>query len=232
MTDLTHWDFAVDFTGAEAAALILGIEPTEFNSINESPTRPVIQRMERDYECARDQYVTWFRRASEELGEQVTQVSYFDDVDVSQLLQPESLASDQMQTYTTQCKYMHSECDPFLDFYRWLDNDREASFYQQRFTRPELSRWLLAIGMNSVYQFSSETPIADELTPEQWRACVADAVVRHNGNKTQAATELGITRQRVSQLTNNPDKTGRKPLAFSAQDPFGMANKPASNKRS
>ena len=62
------------------------------------------------------------------------------------------------------------------------------------------------------------------LSPEEWRARVSDIVKRHGGNKTKAAAELGITRQRVGQLLASGVDVDlkRKPLAFSPQDPFGL----------
>ncbi len=83
---------------------------------------------------------------------------------------------------------------------------------------------------NTIIEHSSESD--SEMTPEKWREYVGGVLAKHNGNKTHAAKEIGISRARVGQLINNPEKTDRKPLAFSVQDPFGIAKKRASNKRS
>ncbi len=69
-------------------------------------------------------------------------------------------------------------------------------------------------------------------SPEAHRARVIEVVAKHNGNQTHAAKELGISRSRVGQLIKNSEKADRKPLAFSPQDPFGIAKKPPSNRRS
>ena len=65
------------------------------------------------------------------------------------------------------------------------------------------------------------------LSPAEWRARVLDIVKRHGGNKTKAAAELGITRQRVGQLLGKTVDVDlkRKPLAFSPQDPFGLVRR-------
>jgi hypothetical protein len=119
----------------------------------------------------------------------------------------------------------------------WQNSGAWSNYETGKFTRAELIRWILAIGMKSVYPFSMDKRIRLDLeadpdrTPEQWRAHVKEVLEKHNGNKTHAAKELGITRTRVGQLTTT-DKVERKPLALSPQDPFGIAKKPVSNRRS
>jgi hypothetical protein len=71
-----------------------------------------------------------------------------------------------------------------------------------------------------------------EMTPEEWRTHVAKVLAEHNGNKTHAGKALGISAERVRQLTQKTEKSDRKPFALSPQDPFGIARKPASNKGS
>ena len=53
MDDLSHWDFAPDFTAHEAATLIIGDNPT---SLTNAKVKPVLARMQRDYESLKD----WF----------------------------------------------------------------------------------------------------------------------------------------------------------------------------
>jgi hypothetical protein len=52
MADLSHWDFAVDFSGFDAAALILGIEPKEACD-EESRISPIYKRIADDYELSK-----------------------------------------------------------------------------------------------------------------------------------------------------------------------------------
>lgn len=61
-------------------------------------------------------------------------------------------------------------------------------------------------------------------TPEQWRAHVKKVLQEHDGNQTQAAKALGISRARVGQLVGPPPD--RKGLAGNPQDPFGIAAAP------
>jgi len=48
MADLSHWDFAENFSGYEAAALILGLEPRESES-DQGRVNVVMDRMELHY---------------------------------------------------------------------------------------------------------------------------------------------------------------------------------------
>ena len=50
MNDLSVWNFAIDFTGRESAALIVAERP---DLIESSVSQPVLERMRRCYELAR-----------------------------------------------------------------------------------------------------------------------------------------------------------------------------------
>jgi hypothetical protein len=124
-------------------------------------------------------------------------------------------------------------------FSNWLMTEWGSLTASQKFSRSELSLWLVATKMKSAYRFSIDATGGNASdyrnstsTPEEWRANVAKVLSKHNGNKAHAAKELGISRARVGQLVSSPGKVDRKPLTLSAQDPFGMANKSPSNKRS
>ena len=220
MTDLSHWNFATTFTGQQAAALILGLDPSETENLQK--IQPVLDRMKSCYAAAQR-----YHRLS---------------------TVPEGKPINPPHTMLESWSILVLEC-PFGDSYddgenlrEWLDSD-DAVFSDQTFSREQLSRWLKAINAKSVYQFLSDTPLRAELetstksedyepSPAERRTNVREVLAKHNGNQTQAAKELGISRARVGQLIKNPGNSGRKPLAFSAQDPFGMAKKPTSNKHS
>jgi hypothetical protein len=55
MADLSHWDFALDFTGEESASLIAGVDLAKNGSERESAA-PVLDRIKRSYELARGYY--------------------------------------------------------------------------------------------------------------------------------------------------------------------------------
>ncbi len=54
MANLSHWDFAIDFNGFEASALILGIDP-QAGSEGLERVKPVFERVARSYAALR----TW-----------------------------------------------------------------------------------------------------------------------------------------------------------------------------
>lgn len=64
------------------------------------------------------------------------------------------------------------------------------------------------------------------LTPKERSARIADVVARHGGNRTKAAKELKISRQRIGQILQKHSASNGKPISFSPQDPFGLAKKP------
>lgn len=74
--------------------------------------------------------------------------------------------------------------------------------------------------------------VAQTETPEQYRARVQSVLDEHNGNKSAAGRELGITRQRVSQLTTAKASSGKvRQVANTANDPFGQAQQTREKRR-
>ncbi len=71
---------------------------------------------------------------------------------------------------------------------------------------------------------------AQQETPEQYRVRVAEAVKRNNNNKAAAARELGISRQRVSELVGSKNqKSVAKKTANTAHDPFAQIRRKKAN---
>jgi len=234
MTDLTHWDFAEEFSAQEAAALILGADPTDLDG--QKRAQPIFRRLRASYHLA---WCYWHVRCDgffELNEEEVLPDNAIQSIGMQSLAAKliSNMASSGMQEY-------------FCNWIGWETSDEPkpfgSGFSQQRFSREELARWLRAIGLKSAYSFTEDTPSRTSLadlsklvggrrSPEQWREQVADVLDKHNGNKTKAAKELGISRVRVGQLVNVPSSSDRKPLTALPQDPFGRTNKSASNKRS
>jgi hypothetical protein len=52
MSDLSHWNFAVDFTGEQAAALAMGFDPAALNYV-QSLCLPLYGRMEQSFNAAK-----------------------------------------------------------------------------------------------------------------------------------------------------------------------------------
>lgn len=132
MTDLSHWDFAAEFTGYEAAALILGVEPVKWLT-DEHRVRVVENRLEHDYERAIAQAKT------ESIG-----------FDWPEIIQPRvgllvSIKLDEL--WRDAAEGMDA---PLND---WLYDQFKPLFSSQKFSRKELATWLHSAGMKSVYPF-------------------------------------------------------------------------------
>jgi hypothetical protein len=133
MDDFSAWDFAIDFSPTEAAALIVGERPS---SLRHLKWEPVIRRMQRAYEWALEYHRDDMNPPSELSG-----VEYD-----SQMLQSYAMRYQQG-------KYLADNKFVGIDFWDWLQHEPSSGFENQVFTRGELTRWLSAIGMKSVYQF-------------------------------------------------------------------------------
>jgi hypothetical protein len=134
MADLSHWDFAAEFTGYEAAALILGVEPGERHD-DEYRVRVVQERLEHDYERAIAQATT--ESSGFEWPEIIQpRVGLLVSVKLDELWRD---AADGMDAPLT----------------NWLMDRRRPQFENQEFSRKELATWLHSAGMKSVYPFES-----------------------------------------------------------------------------
>ena len=138
-TTLRHWDFATHFTGEEAAALIMGIDPNLPKSEVDT-TYPRVEKMRSAYQNA--------------LGEAIGAYEFKDGAGVDQSLVDITEKSTGLYSY----RMFHISGHEFeivrLHAGHWLNDQNETSFDAQKFTREELVRWLSAIGMKSDYQFN------------------------------------------------------------------------------
>lgn len=130
MADLLHWDFAENFSGYDAAALILGIEPTEGSS-EQARINPVVARMKKCYLDSRST-IAYVRR------------QFGSKADLNKHLPPEKLLSAAL---------LFRVEHPLDGSDVWLNNAIHFDFDKQEFSRDELVRWLSVIGVNSVYSF-------------------------------------------------------------------------------
>lgn len=168
MTDLSNWDFADEFTGSQAAALILGFPPEIWCATQ----IPVLERLQRDYGYA-------IERARDD----VVGCCFYDGSTPRWTLLI-SIGLDELWRDAN-----HGRDDRLID---WLSCD-QSKFEQQKFTRISIAAWLNTTGMKSVYRFDSaqgsEPPAIDqfEIEPAEsdarteaaisWK-CEAQAVAR------------------------------------------------------
>ena len=135
---LSHWDMESEFTGDEVAALVFGEDPSQVGYVN-SLNRPIYRRLEKSYNACRrwhlladDAPLNW-----DEIGV-ASEVELLRSVGVVQAL-----------------KYF--DLDDAVNLSNWLTSDGQSGFGKQRFARAELTQWLAANGIKSVYKFGGNS---------------------------------------------------------------------------
>ena len=211
--NLSHWNVAVDFTGDEASALAVGLDPSQPSYVR-TIGEPLFQRMKGSYQ-KRKGWLEW-------------DMSPWEDGPIEK---PDMLESVKLRWWASQV-----EPGTWNDYCQWTKDYAESGFETQRFTRQELARWLVAIGHTSVFPFGEMQHVATtvnsnekeidplDLPPELDYANQAFRAVT-NGYGDQAATFKnrlidylqstfnGLTPEAVKRIAtlSNPDKTpGRK----------------------
>jgi hypothetical protein len=178
MDDLSHWDFAELFTGEEAAAVILGLEP---KLAPQHKIEPVLRRMEFSYNLTLKCHLDELHLSQIQGGDNKGHFDFvfpiedrriyadMESLARKELNDPECLHSGRMIAFYNRIDHLYeSKMGPLevglfeLDedrFNRWLAAGKYTSFEVQLFSRKELARWLDAIGQTSKYQFlrSGET---------------------------------------------------------------------------
>jgi hypothetical protein len=151
MASLSHWDFAAHFSGNDAAALILGIDPRESAS-DQSRIRVVIDRMELHYNHAlKRHYHEAFQIVIEDFREMEAN-------------RPFELDSVRMNELQRQCDF-DDDVTPFSD---WLASDHQSRFVDQIFSRQVVADWLNAISLKSLYQFRLDQLRVDNEVTGRW----------------------------------------------------------------
>lgn len=138
--DLSHWDFVNDFSPEEAAYLILGVDPSNDNSGRNA--RHICRRMSQDYESELENLRFYFFTEPclpdgwvDDGPEKTDPKSTLKSVEVEKLFEMYHLQDDEVSITT------------------WLDRGSNQ-FWQQRFSRTELGRWLADNQLPSGYQFA------------------------------------------------------------------------------
>lgn len=128
MSNLAAWDFADEFTGEEAACLILGITPNTATAEKEAVTR-LLDVMKSDYENAKKVFVE------------------DSDYCLSHLKNPRMLQSKLI---------LFGDYYPQLDYedaLNILQSSERGDFEVQKFPREEIVRWLSEYSAKSEYAF-------------------------------------------------------------------------------
>lgn len=153
MDSLAHWDFAVQFSGYEAAALILGIDPgkPESPTSDQSPIKAVFERLALHYDHAlQRQFVEAYK----------AQVVDEQDIETNR---PFELISVSMHSLRNQWD-ANQEDTEFTD---WLVG-RQSAFAEQTFSRDVIADWLDANELVSVYRFKLDEHRPDAEVSGRW----------------------------------------------------------------
>ena len=165
MTNLSHWDYTENFTGLEAAALILGIDPALETS---AVIAPLHRRLNEAYTAT-----LWAHQ--DDIRLDYSEISFFEHADERIRLsirgkawdapfRPNNLHSLRMtshydDSHNTSGRLADGLWDISINrFKRWLEDDSRNGFHHQLFGSSEIVRWLEARGMNSVYRFEGSLP--------------------------------------------------------------------------
>lgn len=134
MTDLSHWDFAVSFTGEEIASLIVGVEPAEVG-YSRARLQPVLTRLNGAYQAAIQRCWDHYKK-----------VTFEQD-------RPKYSGNDLPGSFV---RVIDSVWDKDLD-YDEVGHELEGlwdRFQEEVFDREDVIRWLADTGLKSEYQFA------------------------------------------------------------------------------
>ncbi len=152
MTDLSNWDFADQFHGYEAAALMLGIAPEEYGAYQQY-VEPALARLQRDYGSA-------LAQAQDDVSGCIDPFDDSFDAVISEP-PPNLLISVTLERLWRDAS--NGQDAPLSD---WVFNIYQSHFEQQKFTRIAIAAWLKSTRMKSVYRFDSmqdsEPPATDQ----------------------------------------------------------------------
>ena len=163
MGQLDAFDFQNEFTAKQTAALIGGIDPGPTGSTGEifmfHKVEPIFKRMARDYHEA---WGYWHARSDGNF-----------QFNESAKLPNDAIQSVEMVRHQNNIGE-HGISENYAEYFdRWIGHgtsqDGEFSaFEKQTFSRTEISRWLSAIGLKSVYPFDLSQPQAIETPSGRW----------------------------------------------------------------
>jgi hypothetical protein len=152
MVDLSHWNFAQHFSGFEAAALILGLEPCE--------SEPEKHRVYVIF----DRLALHYNSALERIKNQKTNpdIQFLKDVHTSRPIELQSIQ-------ITNLLLDESQISGLDYFSEWLASKKQSQFENQKFDRMAIAELLVAINLKSIYKFSTiseSDPNPNKVSPE------------------------------------------------------------------
>ena len=137
MAGFLSWEFALDFSANDAAALIVGIDPRD-SDIDQSRLYVVLDRIENDYRLALTEASAYGFGSPDVNGFSATALPC---VELVKLV--DSVESDRMFPIV----------DGVIPLETWLKAKRQNQFQNQQFSRGALIAWLRSTGLTSIYPF-------------------------------------------------------------------------------
>lgn len=162
MTDLSHWDFADEFKGKEAAELMMGIAPEQ----NDGWGSLDIPRMQ-----FTQKITPVLRRMAEAYKGAIHTLAVASSWDEDPKISLENFPMNPLELHTEHMiKARRSPSEFRLSLFG--SDKLQPSFDSVYFGRDEIYRWLGAIGMQSAYQFNRKLAAnkpAETVPPNQSR---------------------------------------------------------------
>lgn len=136
MDNLEHWDFAEQFSGYDAAALILGMEPRESDT-EQHKVRVVTERMALDYKntIAKSLHLAWGEPERFLMSTETIQLVEFSSVQLEKL------------------SFEFFQYDAEVPYHDWLQDLKRNRFDYQEFSRSTIVNWLKDSRQKSIYRF-------------------------------------------------------------------------------
>lgn len=144
MADLSHWDHAPQFSAHEVACLVMGEDPE--TGYVEKSLSPILRRIEADYNEAGTCIYEYFLFGSWTIGQEK-------EIAPMPKTALKSSSMERLLCLPLTCRksYIGDWCDKNLDGSR---KGGGKNFFDQQFSRKELTRWISENGIRSIYNFS------------------------------------------------------------------------------
>lgn len=152
MTELSHWDFADQFSAHEAAALIAGIDPAQIG-YHRPILEPVLKRMEADYENARSSLYLLIAEVPLDKS-----IAY----PLPGVLSPTEFKFK----YTVYLSNKRRGKEGHADLEDWMEAAK-GRFSEMTYWRTDIAEWLASNGFLSKYAFNRASAKKSAASDEQ-----------------------------------------------------------------
>jgi hypothetical protein len=146
MIDLSHWDYATDFTAEQVASLMVGVDPADCD-VAKRKIVPVLTRLNRAYRAAlskcEDRYLPWVEPSE----------------------RPAYAGNELRGRLISQLEKSAINAKDIFDVLDRIDASHDL-LQDDLFPRANVISWLTATGLKSIYRFDTHPPLASGSVPE------------------------------------------------------------------